>query len=135
MAKIDVYEHSKFATFLSALGWIGMPIGTYSIFNEELGVGIGVIILAISVALKFLAFFLDRFVGRIKSKRAAKKNQIKSEGVSSNSDNSQEKAKAQAALAEFVKYKELLSKGAITREEFEAKTGEIFKDYVKPKQQ
>ena len=133
MAKIDVYENSKFATFLSALGWIGMPCGTYCIFNEELGIGVGVIILAIAVALKFLAFFLDRFVGRIKSKKAAKKNQIKNEGVSSASGNSQEKAKAQAALYEFVKYKELLSKGTITREEFEAKTGELFKDYVKTK--
>ena len=136
MAKIDVYENSKFATFLSALGWLGMPIGTYCIFNDEgLGVGVGVVIVAIAVALKFFAFFLDRFVGRIKSKRAAKKNQIKSEGASSASGNSQEKAKAQAALVEFVKYKELLSKGTITREEFEAKTGELFKDYVKPKQQ
>ena len=135
MAKIDVYENCKFATFLSALGWMVMAIGFYACFNEELGWKIGIIILAISFALKMLAFFLDKFVGRMKSKRAAKKNQIKSEGASSASGNSQEKAKAQAALVEFVKYKELLSKGTITREEFEAKTGELFKDYVKPKQQ
>lgn len=135
MAKIDVYDNSKFATFLSALGWIGIPIGTYSCFNEEIGWKIGVIILAIAFVLKMLAFYLDKFVGKIKSKRAAKKNQIKNESVSSASGNSQEKAKAQAALEEFVKYNELLSKGTITREEFEAKTGELFKDYVKPKQQ
>ena len=49
------------------------------------------------------------------------------------SDNSQEKAKARAALYEFVKYEELLSKGSITREEFKSKTGELFKDYVKTK--
>ena len=73
MAKIDVYENSKFATFLSALGWIAMPIGSYACFNEELGWKIGIILLAIAFALKMLAFLLDRFVGRIKSKRAAKK--------------------------------------------------------------
>ena len=135
MAKIDVYENSKFATFLSALGWMGMAIGSYAFFNEELGWKIGIIILAISFALKILAYYLDRFVGRIKSKKAAKKNQTKNEGVSSASGNSQEQAKAQAALVEFVKYKELLSKGTITREEYEAKTRELFKDYAKPKQQ
>ena len=137
MAKIDVYENSKFATFLSALGWLGMPVGVYCIFNKEegLGVGVGVIILAIAVALKFLAYFLDRFVGRIKGKKAAKKNKIKNEGVSSDSGDSQEQAKAQAALCEFVKYKELFSKGSITREEYDAKTSELFKDYVKPKKQ
>ncbi len=137
MAKIDVYEHSKFATFLSALGWLGMPVGVYCIFSEEegLGVGVGVIIVAISFALKIFAYYLDRFVGRSKSKKAAKKNQMKNEGVSSASGNSQEQAKAQAALHEFVKYKELFSKGSITREEFDGKTSELFKDYVKPKQQ
>ena len=135
MAKIDVYENSKFATFLSALGWMGMAIGSYACFNEELGWKIGIIILAISFALKILAYYLDRFVDRIKSKKAAKKNQMKNEGVSSASGNSQEQAKAQAALVEFVKYKELFSKGSITREEFDAKTSELFKDYVKPKQQ
>ena len=135
MAKIDVYENCKFATFLSALGWMGMAIGSYACFNEELGWKIGIIILAISFALKILAYYLDRFVGRIKSKKAAKKNQMKNEGVSSASGNSQEQAKAQAALREFVKYKELFSKGSITREEFDAKTSELFKDYVKPKQQ
>ena len=135
MAKIDVYENCKFATFLSALGWMGMAIGFYACFNEELGWKIGIIILAISFALKILAYYLDRFVGRIKSKKAAKKNQMKNEGVSSASGNSQEHAKAQAALREFVKYKELFSKGSITREEFDAKTSELFKDYVKPKQQ
>ena len=135
MAKIDVYENSKFATVLSALGWLAIIAGSYSCFNEELGWKIGVILLVIAFVLKMLAFFLDKFVGRMKSKRAAKKNQIKGEGVSSASGNSQEKAKAQAALVEFVKYKELLSKGTITREEFEAKTGELFKDYIKPKQQ
>lgn len=135
MAKIDVYENSKFATVLSALGWLAIIAGSYSCFNEELGWKIGVILLVIAFALKMLAFFLDKFVGWMKSKRAAKKNQIKGEGVSSASGNSQEKAKAQAALVEFVKYKELLSKGTITREEFEAKTGELFKDYIKPKQQ
>ena len=134
MAKIDVYDNSKFATFLSSLGWLGMPIGAYCIFDDEgLGVGVGIIIMAIAVALKFLAFFLDRFVGRIKSKRASKKKQIKNEVVSSAPDNSQEKAKAQAALEEFAKYQKLLSEGTITREEFEAKSAELFKDYVKTK--
>ena len=133
MAKIDVYDNSKFATFISVLGWIAMIAGFYYCFNEESGWKIGIILLVIAFALKMLAFFLDRFVGRMKSKRAAKKKQIKGEGVSSASDNSQEKAKAQAALVEFVKYKELFSKGTITREEFDAKTRELFKDYVKTK--
>ena len=133
MAKIDVYDNCKFATFLSALGWMGMAIGSYACFNEELGWKIGIIILAISFALKMLAFFLDKFVGRMKSKRAAKKNQIKSEGASSASGNSQENTKAGAMLDEFVKYKESLSNGTITQEEFEAKTSELFKDYVKTK--
>ena len=30
---------------------------------------------------------------------------------------------------------ELFSKGSITREEYDAKTSELFKDYVKPKKQ
>ncbi len=76
MAKIDVYEHSKFATFLSFLGWIGIIFGSYSCFNEELGWKIGIISLAIAFVLKMLAFLLNQFVGQIKSKRAAKKNKI-----------------------------------------------------------
>ena len=131
MAKIDVYKNSKFATFLSALGWIALACGSYFCFDEKIGWEIGVILLVIAFVLKVLAFLLDKFVGRMKSKRAAKKNQMKSEDVSSASDDSQEKAKARATLDEFAKYKELLSKGTITREEFDAKTGELFKDYVK----
>ena len=77
MAKIDVYENSKLATCLSALGWLGIVIGSYACFNEELGWKIGIILLAISFALKMAAFFLDRFVGRLKSKWAARKRQAK----------------------------------------------------------
>ncbi len=131
MAKIDVYENSKFATFLSGLGWLGMGIGFYCCFEEEIGWKIGIIIVVIAVVLKMLAFFLDRFVGKIKSKRAAKKSQIKSEGDISDSVNNQERAKAQSTLDEFVKYKELFSNGKITSEEYDAKTKEIFKDYIK----
>ncbi len=77
MAKIDVYEHSKFATFLSALGWIGIVLGSYACFEEELGWKIGIISLAIAFVLKMSAFLLNQFVGQIKSKRAAKKKQDK----------------------------------------------------------
>ena len=75
MAKVEVYEHSKFATFLSALGWIGLGFGFYACFNEDLGWEIGIISCAISFGLKIVAFLLNKFVGLIKSKRAAKKKQ------------------------------------------------------------
>ena len=77
MAKIDVYENSKFATFLSFLGWMGIILGSYACFNEELGWKFGIITLAIAFVLKVSAALLDRFVGKIKSKIAAKKKQDK----------------------------------------------------------
>ena len=135
MAKVTVFNDSKIATVFSFLGYLCMPCGVYLLFEEELDKSVGIIVIAVGFALKILAFFLDKFVSWIKSKRAAQKNQTKSEGVSGASNNSQEQAKARAALEEFVKYKELLSKGTITREEYEAKTRELFKDYAKPKQQ
>ncbi len=76
MAKVEVYEHSKFATFLSALGWIGIGFGFYACFNEGFGWEIGIISFAISFGLKILAFLLNKFVGLIKSKWAVKKNKI-----------------------------------------------------------
>ena len=69
MARFYVYEHSKFAGFLSFFGWIGIVFGVYSLFNEELGWKIGVVSLAIAFVLKLSAFLLNRFIGRIKSKR------------------------------------------------------------------
>ncbi|MBQ2815900.1 MAG: hypothetical protein IJE65_04455 [Clostridia bacterium] len=133
MAKVSVFENSKFATVLSFLGYLCMPIGVYCLFEDGLDKSVGIIIIAAGFALKILSILVNRWKEKRLAKRAAKKNQIKSEGVSGASVNSEEKAKARASLDEFVKYKELLSKGTITREEFEAKTGELFKDYVKTK--
>lgn len=73
MAKIDVYDSSKLATFISALGWIGLGFGSYACFNEELGFDIGIIALAISFALKMLAFIINK----IKEKWDAKKREAK----------------------------------------------------------
>ena len=70
MAKVTTYKNSKFATFLSFLGYIGIVLGAYSFFEEELGVGVGIIAVAIGVALKLLA----SFISKKKSEREAKRN-------------------------------------------------------------
>lgn len=71
MAKVTTYKNSKFATFLSFLGYMGIVLGVYSLFEEELGVSVGIISLAIGFALKLLA----GFISKKKSEREAKKNQ------------------------------------------------------------
>ena len=77
MAKIDVYEDSKLATFISALGWLAIIFGSYSCFNEELGVSYGIPGLAAGFCLKILAFYVNRFVSKLKRKRREKKNAAK----------------------------------------------------------
>lgn len=71
MAKVTIYKNSKLATCLSFLGYIGIVLGIYSFFEDEFGVGVGIIALAIGVALKRLA----SFISKKKSEKEAKKNQ------------------------------------------------------------
>ena len=71
MAKVTVYKNSKFATFISFLGYVGIVLGIYSFFNEKLGVGVGIISLVIGISLKILA----AFIGKKKTQKDAEKNQ------------------------------------------------------------
>lgn len=71
MAKVTVYKNSKFATFISFLGYMGILFGIYSFFKEDLGVGVGIIALVIGVALKILA----AFIGKKKTQKDAENNQ------------------------------------------------------------
>ena len=71
MAKVTTYNNSKFATFLSFLGYIGILLGVYSFFEDEFGITVGIISLVIGLALKLLA----GFISKKKSEKEAKKNQ------------------------------------------------------------
>lgn len=71
MAKVTVYKNSKFATFISFLGYVGIVLGIYSFFNEELGVAVGIIALVIGIALKVLA----ALIGKKKTQKDAENNQ------------------------------------------------------------
>jgi len=71
MAKVTTYKNSKLATFFSFLGYIGIVLGVYSFFQEELGIGVGIVALVIGIALKLLA----GFISKKKSEKEAKKNQ------------------------------------------------------------
>lgn len=71
MAKVTTYKNSKFATFCSFLGYLAIVLGAYSLFQEDLGIGVGIILLVIGFALKLLA----GFISQKKSEREAKKNQ------------------------------------------------------------
>lgn len=66
-----IHKIKKLATFFSFLGYIGIVLGVYSFFQEEFGIGVGIISLAIGVVLKLLA----GFVSKKKSEKEAKKNQ------------------------------------------------------------
>jgi uncharacterized membrane-anchored protein len=71
MAKVTTYSNSKFATFLSILGYIAIVFGVYAIFHEDLEVVVGIIGLVIGIGLKVLA----SFISQKKSEKEAKKNQ------------------------------------------------------------
>ena len=71
MAKVTTYKNSKFATFCSFLGYLAIVLGAYCCFEEEIGVGIGIIVAVIGFALKLLA----GFISQKKSEKEAKKNQ------------------------------------------------------------
>ena len=70
MAKVTTYKNSKFATFLSILGYLAIVGGVYAIFNDA-AVG-GIIALVIGFGLKILA----GFVSKKKSQKEAKRNQV-----------------------------------------------------------
>lgn len=71
MAKVTTYKNSKLATVCSFLGYLAIVLGAYCCFEEEIGVGIGIIVAVIGFALKLLA----EFISQLKSKKAAKKSQ------------------------------------------------------------
>ena len=58
MAKVTVYKNSKFASFLSFLGYIAIVGGIYAMFNDA--VGGGVIALVVGIGLKLLAGFISK---------------------------------------------------------------------------
>ena len=65
MAKVTVYKNSKFASFLSFLGYVAIVFGIYAMFNEE--VAGGIIALIAGIGLKVLA----AFISHKKSQKAA----------------------------------------------------------------
>ena len=69
MAKVTTYKNSKFASFLSILGYIAIVCGVYAAFND-LPVG-GIITVAIGFVLKLLG----GFIAKKKSEKEAKKKQ------------------------------------------------------------
>ncbi len=71
MAKVTTYKNSKLATFFSFLGYIGIVLGVYFFFIEEIDISVGIILLVIGFALKLLA----GFISKKKSEKEAKKNQ------------------------------------------------------------
>lgn len=71
MAKVTTYDNSKFATFLSILGYFAIVLGAYCCFNDELGIAPGVILLLAGFGLKLLA----SFISKKKREKAAKQNQ------------------------------------------------------------
>lgn len=72
MAKVTVYKNSKLATVFSFLGYIGIVLGVYSLFQEEFGISVGIVALAIGFTLKLLA----GFISKKKNEKEAKRNQI-----------------------------------------------------------
>ena len=72
MAKVTTYKNSKLATFCSFLGYLAIVLGVYSFFEDELGAVVGIIALAIGIALKLLA----GFISKKKSEKEAKRNQM-----------------------------------------------------------
>ena len=58
MAKVTVYKNSKFASFLSIVGYLAIVGGVYAMFNDA--VGGGIIALVIGFGFKFLAGFISK---------------------------------------------------------------------------
>ena len=70
MARVTTYKNSKFASFLSILGYLVIAGGVYAIFNDE-AVG-GIIALVIGFVLKVLA----GFISKKKSQKEAQRNHV-----------------------------------------------------------
>ena len=58
MAKVTIYKNSKFASFLSILGYLVIVGGVYAIFNDA-RVG-GIVALVIGIGFKLLAGFISQ---------------------------------------------------------------------------
>lgn len=58
MARVTVYKNSKFASFLSILGYLVIVGGVYAMFNDA--VGGGIIALVAGIGLKLLAGFISK---------------------------------------------------------------------------
>ena len=71
MAKVTTYKNSKLATCFSFLGYLGIVLGVYSLFEEDLGIVVGIIALVIGIGLKLLA----GFISKKKAEKEAKKSQ------------------------------------------------------------
>ena len=69
MAKVTTYKNSKFASFLSILGYLFIAGGIYALFNDAAIAGI--IIVVVGIGLKVLA----GYVSKKKSEKDAKRNQ------------------------------------------------------------
>ncbi len=69
MAKVTTYKNSKFASFLSILGYLFIVGGIYALFNDAPVAGI--IIVVVGIGLKVLA----GYVSKKKSEKDAKRNQ------------------------------------------------------------
>ncbi len=71
MAKVTVYKKSKFATFLSFIGYIICFYGVYShFFNEESNPFVNLTILLIGLAIKGLG----SYIGNKKAQKEEQKN-------------------------------------------------------------
>lgn len=62
MAKVTIYKNSKFASFLSILGYLAIVGGVYAIFNDEPEGG--VIALVVGFGLKLLAGFISKRISK-----------------------------------------------------------------------
>lgn len=60
MAKVTTYKNSRLATFCSFLGYIVILLGVYAFFEEAFGIVVGIVALAIGIALKLLAGFISQ---------------------------------------------------------------------------
>lgn len=69
MAKVTVYKNSKLATVFSFLGYLVILIGFYCAFNDE--IAIGVVLVIAGILLKVLA----SFISEKKKAKDAKQNQ------------------------------------------------------------
>lgn len=58
MARVTIYKNSKFASFLSILGYLVIVGGVYALFNDAV-VG-GIIALVIGIGIKVLAGFVSK---------------------------------------------------------------------------